>query len=180
MQKLILILGKCTANIGAENFMSRVSFMMLRSCKLWEKWPVSCGESLTLELWEWEEAGLAGEDSERQVRGIQGKEEEGLQRRINLGKQIEVLRWESFCECSPTSVGIAWNANVSHHSFLSDIRWVKAGMWQHVEKLEKPNMIQCRPKAIENWIEVEARGAEMLNVMAHFSQWHTMSLGRRT
>ena len=34
MQKLILILGKCTANTGTENFMSEVSFMMLRSCKL--------------------------------------------------------------------------------------------------------------------------------------------------
>lgn len=52
-------------------------------------------------------------------------------------------------------------------------------MWQHVEKLEEPNMIQCRSNAIENWIEVKARGAEMLNVMAHFNQWHTMRLGRR-
>jgi len=65
---------------------------------------VSCGESLILELGEREEAGLAGEDSERQVKGNHREEAEGLQRRINLGKQIEVLRWESFCECSPTSV----------------------------------------------------------------------------
>ena len=53
-------------------------------------------------------------------------------------------------------------------------------MWQHVEKLEEPNMIWCRSKAMENWTEVRARGAEMLNVMVHFNQWHTMSLCRRT
>lgn len=41
---------------------------------------MSCGERLTLELQEREEASLAGEDSEMQVRGIQEEEAEGLQR----------------------------------------------------------------------------------------------------
>ena len=41
---------------------------------------MSCGERLTLELQEREEASLAGEDNEIQVRGIQEREAEGLQR----------------------------------------------------------------------------------------------------
>lgn len=41
---------------------------------------MSCGGRLTLELQEREEASLEGEDSEIQVRGIQGEEAEGLQR----------------------------------------------------------------------------------------------------
>ena len=33
---------------------------------------------------------------------------------------------------------------------------------------------------MENWVEVKARGIEMLKMMAHSNQWHTVSLGRRT
>ena len=41
---------------------------------------------------------------------------------------------------------LAWNARVSHHSLLCVVRWVKAGMWRHVEKLEKCNIIQAGPR----------------------------------
>ena len=43
-------------------------------------------------------------------------------------------------------------------------------MWQHVEKLEKRNMIRGRSKAMENWVEVKAKGIEMLKMMAHSNQ----------